>query len=74
MAVSPSAAQSGARLRASSAEFAPGVRIGKFRLGGDRLLVDAQGKSRISMEDFAIALVDELEAPQHSRQRFTVGY
>jgi putative NADH-flavin reductase len=57
-----------------SAEFAPGVRTGKFRLGGDQLLVDAQGKSGISMEDFAIALVDELETPQHSRQRFTVGY
>lgn len=57
-----------------SAEFAPGVRTGKFRLGGDQLLIDAQGKSWISMEDFAIALVDELETPQNSRQRFTVGY
>jgi putative NADH-flavin reductase len=57
-----------------SAEFAPGARTGKFRLGGDRLLVDADGKSRISMEDFAIAMVDELEAPRHMRQRFTVGY
>jgi len=57
-----------------SAEFAPGERTGKFRLGTDRLLVDAQGKSRVSMEDFAIALVDELERPAHSRQRFTVGY
>lgn len=57
-----------------SAEFAPGERTGKFRLGGDALLVDAEGKSRISIEDFAIALVDELEHPQHSRQRFTVGY
>lgn len=57
-----------------SAEFAPGERTGKFRLGADRLLVDAHGKSWISMEDFAIALVDELEQPAHSRQRFTVGY
>ncbi|HJR15139.1 MAG TPA: NAD(P)-dependent oxidoreductase [Rhodanobacteraceae bacterium] len=57
-----------------SAEFAPGLRTGKFRLGGDQLLADAHGKSWISMEDFAIALVDELETPRHPRQRFTVGY
>lgn len=57
-----------------SAEFAPGERTGKFRVGDDRLLVDANGKSHISMEDFAIALVDELEHPKHSRRRFTVGY
>lgn len=57
-----------------SAAFAPGLRTGKFRLGGDRLLVDAHGKSWISMEDFAIALVDELETQGHPRQRFTVGY
>lgn len=56
------------------ADFAPGVRTGKFRVGGDRLLVDANGKSAISMEDFAIAVVDELEKPAHVRQRFTVGY
>jgi uncharacterized protein len=57
-----------------SAEFAPGLRTGKFRLGHDQLLVDANGKSSVSMEDFAIALVDELEKPAHIRQRFTVGY
>jgi putative NADH-flavin reductase len=57
-----------------SAEFAPGKRTGKFRLGGDQLLTDENGQSRISMEDFAIALVDELEKPRHSRRRFTVGY
>lgn len=57
-----------------SAEFAPGTRSGKFRLGGDQLLSDANGKSWISMEDYAIAFVDELETPKHSRQRFTVGY
>lgn len=54
--------------------FAPGERTGKFRLGRDELLVGADGQSRISTEDFAIALVDELEQPRHSRQRFTVGY
>ena len=53
--------------------LAPGER-GKFRLGKDELLVAADGQSRISTEDFAIALVDELEQPKHSRQRFTVGY
>ncbi len=57
-----------------SAEFAPGERTGKFRLGGDQLLVDAHGRSWISMEDYAIAFVDELERPNHSRRRFTVGY
>jgi hypothetical protein len=54
--------------------FAPGERTGKFRVGKDELLVAADGQSRISTEDFAIALVDELEQPKHSRQRFTVGY
>lgn len=57
-----------------SAQFEPGERTGKFQLGTDQLLADAQGQSRISMEDFAIAMVDELERPQHIRQRFTVGY
>ncbi|WP_342239474.1 NAD(P)-dependent oxidoreductase [Inquilinus sp. OTU3971] len=57
-----------------SAVIAPGERTGKFRLGGDRLLVGADGQSRISQEDYAIALIDELEKPAHIRQRFTVGY
>ena len=57
-----------------SAEFVPGKRTGKFRLGGDDLLVDANGRSWISMEDYAIALVDELENTKHVRQRFTIGY
>ena len=52
----------------------PGKRTGKFRLGTDRLLVDESGESKISIEDYAIAMVDELESPRHSRQRFTVGY
>ena len=56
-----------------SAVFAPGKRTGKFRLGKDRLLTTDKG-SGISFEDYAIALVDELEKPAHSRQRFTVGY
>jgi putative NADH-flavin reductase len=54
--------------------FVPGERTGEFRLGTERLLVGSGGESRISMEGYAIALVDELETPRHSRQRFTVGY
>ncbi len=57
-----------------SAMFAPGERTGKFRVGGDALLSDAEGKSAISMEDYAIAMADEIEQPKHPRQRFTVGY
>ena len=57
-----------------AAFFEPGERTGKFRLGKDDLIADAQGNSRISFEDYAIALVDELENPQHERQRFTIGY
>jgi putative NADH-flavin reductase len=57
-----------------SAFFAPGQRTGKFRLGKDQLLVAADGQSHVSMEDFAIAMVDELETPKHLRERFTVGY
>jgi hypothetical protein len=52
----------------------PGQRTGKFRLGTDRLLTDDRGESRISMEDFAIAFVDELESPRHERRRFTIAY
>lgn len=57
-----------------SAEFVPGTRTGSFRIGQDQLLVGADGKSWISMEDYAIAFVDEMETPRHPRQRFTVGY
>ena len=57
-----------------SALFLEGERTGKFRLGRDDLLVGADGKSWISFADFAIAFIDELEKPAHSRQRFTVGY
>ena len=57
-----------------SAFFLPGERTGKFRLGKDDLLVGADGKSSISIEDYAIAMFDEIERPRHSRQRFTVGY
>lgn len=56
-----------------SAVIAPGERTGNFRLGGDQLLTHDKG-SNISAEDYAIALVDEVEKPAHSRRRFTVGY
>ncbi len=52
----------------------PGERTGKFRLGGTQLVTDAKGESRISAEDFAVALVDELESPRHVRQQFTAAY
>jgi putative NADH-flavin reductase len=57
-----------------SALIQPGERTGQFRLGTDQLLVDAKSNSSISAEDYAIALVDELEKPAHGRRRFTVGY
>ena len=51
-----------------------GTRTGHFRLGGDQLVVDAEGESRISMEDYAVAVLDEIQKPAHLRQRFTIGY
>jgi putative NADH-flavin reductase len=57
-----------------AAVIGPGARTGKFRLGGDQLVIGQDGKSAISYDDYAIALVDELEKPQHLRTRFTVGY
>lgn len=61
-------------LLSPSAVFEPGQRTGRFRLGADVLLIDAQGHSHISMEDYAIAMVDEIETPRHIRSRFTAGY
>jgi len=51
----------------------PGTRSGRYRLGSDTLLFDADGNSQISMEDFAVALLDEAEAPKHGGARFTVA-
>lgn len=56
-----------------SALFVPGERTGRFRLGKDELLTNSDGSS-ISFEDYAIAMVDEIEDPKHPRRRFTVGY
>lgn len=52
----------------------PGERTGVFRLGGEQPVFDAQGESRITVADLAVAIVDELERPQHRRARFTAGY
>lgn len=57
-----------------AAVIEPGPRLGHFRLGGDQLLTDADGNSRISFADYAIAMVDEVEQHRHSRQRFTAAY
>jgi hypothetical protein len=61
-------------LLSPAALIAPGERSGSFRLGGDQLLVDGEGNSRISLQDYALAMVDELEHPAHSRRRFTLAY
>jgi putative NADH-flavin reductase len=58
-----------------SGRIPPGPRTGKFRIGGEQLLIDANHRpAGISQEDFAVAMLDEIENPQHTRQRFTVGY
>lgn len=57
-----------------SAFFGPGERTGKFRLADNTLLTAPDGKSSISYEDYAIAMLDEVENPKHIRARFTVGY
>ena len=57
-----------------AAQFGPGERTGIYRLGGDDLMRDDAGNSRISYEDLAKALVDELEVPRHGRQRFSIAY
>ena len=54
--------------------YAPGEATGRFRVGGDVLLCDDEGRSRISGADLATALIDEIESPAHVRARFTVAY
>lgn len=56
------------------AVIVPGQRLGAFRIGTDRVIMDELDNSRISAEDFAVALLDEVEDPQFLRQRFTVAY
>ncbi|RHI09270.1 NAD(P)-dependent oxidoreductase [Bacteroides sp. AM16-24] len=57
-----------------AANMTPGKRTTKFRIGKDDLVVDANGDSNISVEDFAVAMVDELEQEKHHKERFTIGY
>ena len=54
--------------------IAPGEKKGAFRLGKDNLIVDEKGESNISVEDYAVAMLDEVENPQHHMERFTIGY
>lgn len=56
-----------------SALMEPGLRTGSYRVGQDELLVDSTGRSYVSMEDIAVAVVDEIEQPAHRGQRFTVA-
>lgn len=57
-----------------AAHLEPGERTGRYRVGGDRLLIDEAGESRISLQDYAVAMLDEAESPQHHRARFSVAY
>jgi putative NADH-flavin reductase len=54
--------------------IAPGERTGRYRVGKDQLLKNKDGESKISTQDYAFAMLDELEHPQHIRERFTVAY
>jgi uncharacterized protein len=56
------------------AKLMTGERTGRYRTGGEQLLTDGSGESRISLEDYAVAMIDEIERPLHLRQRFTVAY
>ncbi|MBW4029023.1 MAG: NAD(P)H-binding protein [Acidobacteria bacterium] len=57
-----------------SAFFGPGERTGSYRLGTSIMIANENGESRVSMEDYAVALVNELENPVYERSRFTIGY
>ncbi|MBO8194646.1 NAD(P)H-binding protein [Streptomyces oryzae] len=57
-----------------AAMIEPGARTGTYRVGKDELVADENGESHISMEDYAVAVLDEIESPRHVRERFTVGY
>lgn len=52
----------------------PGERTGRFRLGGDEVLMNGDQPARLSVADLAVAIVDEIEKPQHLQKRFTAGY
>jgi len=56
------------------AMIAAGERTGHYRVGKDQLLKNKEGESKISTQDYAVAMLDELENPQHIRERFTIAY
>lgn len=57
-----------------AAHLVPGKRTTNFRIGKDDLVVDAEGNSTISVEDYAVAMINELEKPVHHQERFTLAY
>lgn len=57
-----------------TADMRPGVRTGRYRLGKDDMIIDIVGNSHISVEDYAAAMIDELEHPKHHQERFTIVY
>ena len=57
-----------------AAHLEPGERTGRYRVGGDRLMTDEAGESRISLQDYAVAMLDEAERPGHHRARMSVAY
>lgn len=57
-----------------AAEIFPGERSGNYRVGGDQLLTDSEGNSRISVQDYAVALLDETEKPTQNNQRISIAY
>jgi uncharacterized protein len=59
---------------APSVMLRPGARTTRFRYGREHVLFDAEGNSRISLEDFAFAMISELRSPTRHRERFTIGY
>lgn len=58
----------------TAADLFHGTRTGRYRLGKDDMIVDKVGNSHISVEDYAAAMIDELETPAHHQERFTIGY
>ena len=57
-----------------AAHLVPGERTGHYRVGGDQLMTDFEGQSRISVPDYAVAMLDEVEAARHPRERISVAY
>ncbi|WP_455584518.1 NAD(P)-dependent oxidoreductase [Bacteroides sp.] len=57
-----------------AADMSSGARTGRYRLGKDDMIVDMVGNSHISVQDYAAAMIDELERPAHHQERFTIGY